>query len=260
MFQEPQPTRFDLRWRMGNTPVRISPWFWLITLVMGWSALRTDIFLFLLWTVCCTVAILVHEFGHALTARAFGVRDVRVVLYGFGGLAIHGGGRLSRGQRILELLMGPGAGFILYGLLWGGQLAVEAAWPGVIFRSVYLSTFLGYMSFICLWWGLVNLLPVFPLDGGQVSRELCVAWFGREAGVRRSLWVSVGTGVVGGLLYAVWHYGVAGQLDLLGLYPSILFWALALGSYQQLKPGMGFGAAVSQPMEPWQQDPDWWKG
>ena len=90
MFFEPQQTQYDLNFRLLGVPVRIHPWFWLMSAILGWDLVKTgpDGFLLLvLWIACVFVSILVHEFGHIFMGVVFGSRG-HVVLYGMGGLAI----------------------------------------------------------------------------------------------------------------------------------------------------------------------------
>src|SRR5205814_369500 len=120
-----------------------------------------------IWVVCVFFSILIHELGHALTAQAFGWPP-HIVLYSFGGYASftptwgH-----TTGRSILVLFAGPGAGFLFYAVIRGVEQLL-------ILKHVELGPdgyiALRYLEFINLWWGLVNLLPVYPLDGGQITR------------------------------------------------------------------------------------------
>src|SRR5208283_5752371 len=84
---EPDPTLWDVKWRMLGVPVRVHPLFWLMALILSYtSGMR---FGFVLVSMACIlVSILVHEFGHAMCQRHYGDRGNYVVLYVFGGLAI----------------------------------------------------------------------------------------------------------------------------------------------------------------------------
>jgi Zn-dependent protease len=260
MLVEPQTTKADLKWSMLGIPVRVHPFFWIGCVVLGWTGEGTTLPDLILWTACVFVAILIHEFGHALTARAFGARDGRVVLYVMGGLAINTGG-LSRGQRVLELLMGPGAGFVAFGVLWVlTQHAFDTSgWP---LRAHYA---LGALELICLWWGLVNLLPVYPLDGGQIARELFEAKRPKDGFVlalRLSMVVALLAGV--GFVVLFIRQENSGPA---GLYPALLFGYLAFLSWyvarhiQATGHGAGWGGGdLEEPRQPWERDPDWWKG
>ena len=171
--------------RLAVPPVRHSghghrPWFWLAALVTGWQPESRDhLDLLVIWIVCFFVSILVHEMGHAFTALACGWPP-QVYLYGFGGLAVYRptSGHTT-GRSVLISFAGPGAGFLLYGLILAAAAALVASeWPRTLDRSwqLRLLVFFDDMEFINLWWGLVNLLPVLPLDGGRIWERSPVAF------------------------------------------------------------------------------------
>lgn len=176
--------QFTLRFRLGSIPVVIEPWFWVMALVMGSNLRGPDI---LLWVGVVFVSILVHELGHAAASRAFGAQ-ARIRLHGFGGLT-YPDRKLKRSHEILMTLAGPFAGFALAGVVYG--LLYQFPWlalsPKVgVLASLALS--------VNLWWGVINLLPVPPLDGGHVALAL--------AGPRHERSVRVLALVVSGLIVA----------------------------------------------------------
>src|SRR5207253_5525130 len=87
-----------------------------MSLILGQGALKDGLEYLAIWVACVFVSILVHEMGHVIAARAFGVWG-QIVLYGFGGLAIPAGQMRHRWQHILVCLAGPVAGFLLLGLV-----------------------------------------------------------------------------------------------------------------------------------------------
>lgn len=214
------PTPFDLNFSLFGIPVRVHPLFWVVSAMMGWSH---DIRSVLVWVVCVFVSILIHEMGHALTANYYGWRP-EVVLYSFGGYAQYIMGRgHSTGRSILVTFAGPGAGFILYAFILGAQKALENR--GVEF-SPYLREALFDLKFINLWWGLMNLLPVYPLDGGQISRAALEHWRWRDGfdlSLKLSLVVAVGV--------AYWMF----TQD--RMYAALLFGMLAFENLQNLQGG-----------------------
>jgi membrane-associated protease RseP (regulator of RpoE activity) len=250
MFQSPTPTRYDLRFTLAGIPVRVHPLFWLITLLLGGSG---DLLLIPIWIVVVFVSILVHELGHALAFRRYGQRS-HIVLHFAGGLTIPepvtwGSGfanvSLSPNQNIFVSLAGPGAGFlfavlvIAIVLLTGG--AVNTTWLlGVIplpltamlpFDSRIASLFVTLLLWVNIFWGLVNLMPVFPLDGGHIARNILIQTDPSD-GLRKSLWLSV---VAGGLLALV------GLIFFNSIFMALLFGLLAFQSYQSLQGrAMGF--------------------
>lgn len=151
---------FELHFSVGPFPVVVEPSFWFMTAVLG---LAPRLELTLAWVAICFVSILVHELGHALAAHAFGSRAI-IRLYSFGGLC-YSERPLGRWRGLVMSAAGPIAGFVLGGLVYG-------AWqlwpPGASFTHYcYLQAL--YVNF---GWGLMNLLPVLPLDGGHVFAAL----------------------------------------------------------------------------------------
>ena len=170
MLGQAGPTEFDLQFRCFGIPVRVTPWFWLAGVVLGWSTVLAERYdLLIIWLACLFVSIFVHEMGHALVANAFGWPP-SIILYHFGGLAMfqpHRG--FTSWRSILVSFAGPGAGFLLFGFVIGVELLLVLAGKdagelgGFAFQQ---------LAWINLAWGLVNLLPVLPLDGGNISQEV----------------------------------------------------------------------------------------
>lgn len=234
---EPPETPYDLRWRMLGVSIRVHPFFWLASLLLGWPAysrLGGNLGYLAVWVGCVFVSILWHEFGHVLMGWLFGSKG-HIVLYSFGGLAI-GSNQLSRRwQRILVLLAGPGAQFLLLGGLIGLLFVLPAeqrrnAW-GPYGQEAFNDLFQ-----INLFWPILNLLPVFPLDGGQVSREVCQAVAPRQ-GTAFAMGLSM---VVAGFLAihslvatpetALWRW-----LPTQDTFLAIMFAMLAVTSFQALQ-------------------------
>lgn len=172
-----QPSQFDLRLSVLGIPVRVTPMFWLGTVVLGWGAMEEGPPYLLMWVVVCLVSILVHELGHAFVARWLGCDVIEAALYLMGGVAVYlPGPGFTHGKSILIALAGPGAGFILWGLMefvFANPImhfSIENLDPEVtkLIRFGILQ-----WLYINLWWGLVNLLPVLPLDGGRVLQGVC---------------------------------------------------------------------------------------
>lgn len=153
--------------RLFNIPVTVHPSFILIALALGWINQLTGWELMAVWVVIVFVSVLVHEFGHALTARAFGA-SVEVELNGLGGLTRWGvpDGELPPGRRALVSAAGSGAGFVLGGL---GYLVGTVFGP---FQSTLVARGLGLLVFVNFFWGLLNWLPIRPLDGGHLLVSL----------------------------------------------------------------------------------------
>jgi Zn-dependent protease len=234
MLFEPSRTEFDLSWRMFGIRVRVHPMFWLVAAIFGWSYMRVGIAAFLLFVVCFFVSILVHELGHVFMGRLFG-RESHIVLYGFGGLAISNQVLPHRGQRIAVMFAGPLAGFLLFGAAW---LFEQEALPQIDPLKEYPLLWLAaaFFFWMNLVWNILNLIPIWPLDGGQISREICTWLFWRK-GLQISLGISF---VLAGLL-AIQAVSVAMGHPLIpffnfgSVYSAILFALLAVESFQLLQ-------------------------
>jgi Zn-dependent protease len=231
MFGAVGETPYDLRFRLFGIPVTVVPWFWVAALITGWQPKSNEhLDLLVIWIVCLFVSILVHEMGHALTALSCGWPP-HVYLYGFGGLAVYRPtyGRTT-GRSVLISFMGPGAGFALYGLIWGlAHLILRSDWFDNLggdaqYRVLY---FLTQMEFINLWWGLVNLLPVLPLDGGRIAETLFTRfrpWDGARLAAMLSAIVAAGVAAF------FWTHR-----ERYGTYPVLLFGLLAFSNIQSLQ-------------------------
>jgi stage IV sporulation protein FB len=185
---DPGPSRGELRFQLLGVPVRIHPWFWFTTLIMGVSR---DPGTLMVWVAVVFVSILVHELGHVAAFRYFGVR-AHVLLYGFGGLAIPDDYLQGWLARIVVPAAGPLAGFLLAIVTFACGFAGE---DSPLASSRYWYTVTSDLFYVNIFWGLMNLLPVYPLDGGQVARAI----FDKHdpvRGKRRSLILSAATGAI----------------------------------------------------------------
>lgn len=120
--------------------------------------------------------VILHELGHALTARRFGIRTVDITLYPIGGAA-----RLERipenpWQEFLIAIAGPAVNgvlaVLLYSLIGMGHSLIDAS---VLMGGPALGTIGGYLSVLLvanIVIGAFNLLPAFPMDGGRVLRAV----------------------------------------------------------------------------------------
>ncbi len=125
--------------------------------------------------------VLLHELGHALMARRFGIETEDITLYPIGGMA-----RLKRmprapGAELLIALAGPTVNVLIVGIL--------VAAIGVLDGSG-LGLFLDHLIQINIILAAFNLIPAFPMDGGRVLRAVLSGWLGRA----RATMVAAGLG------------------------------------------------------------------
>lgn len=116
------------------------------------------------WLIAVVVSFLVHEFGHALVARRFRLSP-QVYLHGWGGLCAHERAARDRDDALI-IIAGPLAGLALAAVV----AIVRGVFAGPIHQSPFLYFLIDSLWFINFYWSLVNLLPLFPLDGGQLFR------------------------------------------------------------------------------------------
>uniref|UniRef100_UPI00260C6681 site-2 protease family protein n=1 Tax=uncultured Gimesia sp. TaxID=1678688 RepID=UPI00260C6681 len=123
-------------------------------------------------------SILVHELGHAVMAKHFGWPP-EIVLYHFGGLAMfqpYSG--MTTQRSIIVSAAGPLAGFGLYGgVFFFKYLSVRyGLWDNLSHQALtYVSLAFHDLLYINWFWGLINLAPVLPLDGGHICEDICKA-------------------------------------------------------------------------------------
>lgn len=183
-----------IRFSIFGIPVEIQPFFWVITALLGGAITArspNEIFAVILFILAALISILIHELGHAITGLKLGGGRASILLTSFGGLAYNQGGRFNRQQRFWMIFAGPGAGFaFLLVLIAVLSLAFGTAdvlnFTSLIlfgtrpeFQSYELLAFLKEKEFVLIllkhllwinfWWGVINLLPVMPLDGGQIT-------------------------------------------------------------------------------------------
>lgn len=117
----------------------------------------------LLAVLAFVVSVVGHELGHALLAWQLRLRDIYIVLSAFGGYCSSLGGRTPK-QQISISLAGPLVNFVFFGLAWS---LLWWAGQAKISLSAELAVFLLYMQHWNLLLGIFNLMPIYPLDGGQ---------------------------------------------------------------------------------------------
>jgi Zn-dependent protease len=205
----------SIEFRLLGIPVRIHLWFWFMALWLwtldrgeGWAGL-------LVWVAVVLQGILMHELGHALAGRAFG-RTPRIELVALGGITWWEQAEpMSPGRNLVVSAAGPAVGIFVGSLSLVLMDVLQIPDPSLgryLFRS---------LVWVNLGWGLLNLLPIMPLDGGNIVAAL----FDFAAPSRGRLFASYVSFAVIGLLFAA---TVA-----VGMYPAtILLLLLGFSTYQ----------------------------
>lgn len=207
-----------LSFRLFGFPVRVQWIFWVLCLILGMNYLQSGgpegIISALIVAAIVFGSILWHELGHAWARKKSGAPYSEITLHGFGGLC-SGPGSFTRGQSIFIAAAGPAASLLLGGLtiLLSPFLVSNA--------NEYLKVFLFWMLWVNIGWAILNLLPIFPLDGGQIFAGLA-----GPQNIKIVLWV----GLILAAVLAVASFAVAKQL-----FMAILFGLLAYGNWQRLQ-------------------------
>jgi Zn-dependent protease len=221
LFGSASPTPYDLRFSAFGIPVRVHPLFWAFSAAMGWNR---DLGRTFIWVACVFVSVLVHELGHALTARFFRWHS-EIVLYIFGGYASYvPTWHHSAGRAILVTAAGPGAGFLLLALVFG--LDVLLGLQGIEIPDHLYYAFRN-LEFINLSWGLLNLLPVIPLDGGQIAKA-ALSHFWPYQGAEYALKLSLATAI--GIIVLALRFEMTMVAIWFGTFAFANFEALRTGS------------------------------
>lgn len=205
------------RFRLFGIPVSVHASVLVVVLLLGWVSGFQALPTMAVWAFVVFVSLMVHELGHALTARSLG-SDVAIELNGLGGLTRWSAPQagMTPGRVALVSAAGSASGFIFAGLVW----VVSQVWGpfgGLAGLGVRV------LLYVNIVWGLLNWLPVRPLDGGH----LLLAFLARVApksGDRIARAIFIGT--AGAAVAAAFRY----RLVFAGLFAAwILLSELGVG-------------------------------
>lgn len=191
----------SLSFTFFGVPTVIRPSSWLMLLILGSGVGGASINLqpALIFVAAGMLCLLVHEYGHAFSCRALGGGSSAIEIASLGGVTVSSYLPKTRTGHLLMVLAGPGAS-LLMAVLVGVVLSLHtgvAPVKGVMyaltsplpfdppremlewcyipiwsqFRALDVSHFTitcyHMLFFVSVWWSLFNLLPIFPMDGGQ---------------------------------------------------------------------------------------------
>lgn len=159
-------TPIDFEFVLFNVPVVVNGTFWITAALLSWQASGGELSYLVMAMLCIFISLLVHEMGHALANLSFGYTS-QIVLYYLGGLATSA--HMPQLKRLVVVLAGPAAGFALLLVTWLTMEILSA-------QGIEIHPLLGFglviLFYINLVWNVLNLLPVFPLDGGQAVQSI----------------------------------------------------------------------------------------
>ena len=141
------------------------------------------------WTCAVLVAVLLHESGHAFTARAFGASPVSITLFALGGYTSWGAPRrIGPGRQFIISAAGSAVGIAAgLGVIGLSRMGVFDGLPDLAFA------FLRSFVWAGLVWGILNWIPILPLDGGHMLQHALEMVTPTKA-TPIARWISVVTG------------------------------------------------------------------
>lgn len=181
-----------IRFTLFGVQVSIHPTLWLTLAILGRAYMVSnlvELMSALLFIIAAFVVLLMHEMGHALVGRRLGGGAPSVYLAWLGGDCTNETARLTRMQGVVMTAAGPLAslavGLVTYLILClyvgdfglASVLSVGFAF-GVMPAEVLMAYpplaifFFFYLIEVSFWWTILNMLPIFPLDGGQIMQGL----------------------------------------------------------------------------------------
>lgn len=203
-----------LRFSLFGFPVAVHWLFWITCLFLGGGINADspeDYQHLIAFTSAAFVSVLIHELGHAFMQRKYGAFS-HIMLVALGGMAI-ANRRFTRKQEIIVSLAGPLV-----------QIAVGLVALLILRHSAgtvpFLVSFLASFALVSIVWGVFNLLPFFPMDGGHVLLNVL--------GPRNEK-ITYGIGIVGPALLAV------GGLLIGSFFTAILLGMMAFENYQRFR-------------------------
>lgn len=155
--------------------------------------------------------VILHELGHALAAKYYGIKTTEIVVLPIGGVAIFEQKWITAFQEFIIALAGPLTNFIIALILWLGLIlfySPRLEYIGVKDQILNLSTsFSERLLWVNLLIGAFNLIPTLPLDGGVISRALLTMAKNRSFANRAQFILSM-TIALGFVIYSYYFHAV----------------------------------------------------
>jgi Zn-dependent protease len=181
-----------MRFRLGKIPVEIHMSFFVTAVLLSgrWNAPM----LVAEWAAVVLVSVMIHELGHALMGITFGLAP-RIDLHGMGGTTswTEARGKITPTKSVLISVAGPFVGILVGGIT---HLLIRF---GIVPESDLAQQIADDMVWVNALWGFVNLLPVLPMDGGNVLFTVLNAAT-KGKGERPARVISIATAVLGGVI------------------------------------------------------------
>ena len=171
------------------------------------------------------LSVVLHELGHSIVARHYGIPVNSIKLFVFGGVSQIGTEPPSAKAEFVMAVAGPLVSFVLAGVLAGLSVTFASVAP-----LLALTKYLAYINVVL---GLFNLIPGFPLDGGRVFRA--IVW-GVTNSLRRATVIAGNLGRFIGFLFILFGvYQVLTGSFINGLWIGFIGWFLESAAMAQVQ-------------------------
>jgi Zn-dependent protease len=194
-------------------------------LLLGWIALGAyadahspaAVLRSVLFTLALFCLVVLHEYGHALTARHFGIRTRHITLYPIGGVALLEGMPERPREQLLVALAGPAVNFALAATVVGAMAVLGQPLGQMTRLSWDPQSLLAQLFMANILMGAFNLLPALPMDGGRVLRALLAMRLGPVSATR------IAAGVAKLVALTMGAYGFWNEVPMLMLI-AVVVW------------------------------------
>ena len=184
-------------------------WILFSTLLGGGSvATATASVLLVLAVFACVV---LHEFGHALAARKYGIGTQDIVLYPIGGVASLQRMPKNPYQELVISVAGPAVNVVIAAVLFG--------WMAIAAPAGFLGWFVFNLALINVGLVVFNMIPAFPMDGGRVLRSILAMFTTHYRATQ------VATAVGRGAAFGLGMLGLFGGMPMLMLIGVFVYFA-----------------------------------
>jgi Zn-dependent protease len=194
-------------------------------LLLGWIALGAyadtkspaAVLFSVLFMLALFCLVVLHEYGHALMARHFGIRTRHITLYPIGGVALLEGMPERPREQLLVALAGPAVNFALAAAVVGAMALLGQPLAHLTRLSWDPHSMLAQLFMANILMGSFNLLPALPMDGGRVLRALLAMRLGPVSATR------IAAGVAKLVALAMGAYGIWSDVPMLVLI-AVVVW------------------------------------
>ncbi|MBC5775777.1 site-2 protease family protein [Pontibacter sp. KCTC 32443] len=195
---------------------------WTFVLLLGWVAFTeaqrgndlNTILLAIGFILSVFFCVVLHELGHALTAKRYGIKTRMITLLPIGGVASLEQMPENPKQELLIALAGPAVNVVIAFILWIALPALQSVPSDEFFMRITPANFLYLLLFVNVMLVLFNAIPAFPMDGGRVLRALLAFKLGRV----RATQIASNLGQLLAILFVFYGFFTNPFLILIGLF------------------------------------------